>query len=97
MSVSVISSILGSKKSYKDSNASNVNMNELPLPYIELTLISPLKFSTKVLQMLRPSPIPLVLILEVELSLPNNLNNFRWSSWDIPTPLSSTITSNFFN
>jgi len=44
------------------------------------------------LQMLRPKPMPLVLMLWVELNFPNSLNSFFWSASEIPIPVSYTDT-----
>jgi hypothetical protein len=68
------------------------NVNTAPLLGVDLTEISPSKTSHIVLQILRPRPIPLVLMLEVALNLPKTLNSYYWSSVEIPTPVSFTLT-----
>ena len=55
--------------------------------------MSPPYTSTIFLQTFKPNPIPYQFYFQVEFSLPNILNNFTWSTFLIPIPVSITEKS----
>ena len=68
-------------------------MNKVPYPHLDLQVINPPNYSTIILQICNPSPIPFVFNSFVVSRNPKSLNNFwRFSSY-IPTPVSLTIIS----
>lgn len=71
--------------------------NLVPLLTSDWTLMSPFMLSTILLLMLRPSPVPFLLIWWVSFSFPNVLNNFLRSILLIPTPVSSISIWSLFN
>ena len=66
----------------------NMNVKVLPIYQVESHCMKPPKCSTKSLEMLRPRPIPCVLISFVVSMNPNIVKSFFISSYCIPTPWS---------
>ena len=67
-----------------------LNANLVPLPYLDLIPILPLKDLTMFSEMTSPRPIPWVFIYLVFCRQPNNLKSFNLSFFLIPIPESST-------
>jgi hypothetical protein len=67
---------LSQKRKGSFSRVLIVKVKVLPLSRVDSTDILPSNASQIVLHMFRPSPIPLVLILELARSLPKTLNSF---------------------
>ena len=70
----------------------NLKKNFEPTPFWESQSMLPSNSSQICLQILRPSPIPLLLTPFFCLSFPKSLNSFGLSSAEIPSPSSYTYT-----
>lgn len=67
-----------------------LNVNVEYMLITESILISPPIFSVIILQIHKPSPIPLELMILWVSTNPKRVNNFYWSLAVIPVPLSLT-------
>jgi hypothetical protein len=68
-------------------------VNRDPIPGSDLTLISPPSCLIIIFEMVRPRPMPLLLMSLVLEIYPKNLNNLSKSSDVMPKPVSSTIVT----
>lgn len=70
-----------------------VKVNFDPIPYSDSTEILPSNFYVSFLQIVKPSPTPLLLIPDLCESIPKSWKSFYMSSCLIPIPVSSTENS----
>ena len=77
--------------------ALNFILNSVPSPMTLEQLILPPIYCTIFLQILSPSPVPLLFICSFSVSFPKSMNNLSIPSGDIPTPVSLTLISKFTN
>jgi len=85
-----------SKTSFCDVSLKE-NVNSLPLPGWDSTVMSPSNCLVIYLEMTNPSPTPLVFILSDSLRKPKNLNSLPWFFFEMPIPVSLTVICRNFS